>query len=95
METGSGEIKGRGGENRQGGGCEKDRAGRARQGVSEYIFGARDVDNVTGELGNISEMARLLGRPWQRGSKKGECEGFMIGEKGEFKGFKKETKMAD
>ena len=31
----------------------ENRAGRTRQGVGDYILGARDVDNITGKFGNI------------------------------------------
>ena len=40
-------------------------------------------------------MVCLAGGPQWKGSEKGECEGFMIGEKGEFMGFKEDTEMAD
>ena len=39
--------------------------------VSNYIFGARDMDNVAGEFRNIGEMACLSGGPWRRGTEKG------------------------
>ena len=95
IKTGGREIKRRGGEDRQGGGCVRDRVERERQGVSNYILGARNVDNVTGEFRNIGKMVHLSSRPRRRGLEKGKCEWFMIGEEGEFKGFKEETEMAD
>ena len=54
------------------------------QGISNYIVRTRDVDYVTGEVGDVGEMVRLSGRPWQRESKKGVCKRFVMGE---FSGF--------
>ena len=67
-----GEIQRCGGENRQGRGCNKIRVRRARQGVGDYIFEARNVENVAGEFGNIGKMARLSGEPQWRESEKGK-----------------------
>ena len=59
------------------------------------IFGARDVDNITGELGDVGEMVCLSGGPRRRGTEKGVVERLMIGEKGKLTGFEEETEMAD
>ena len=32
----------------------ENRAGRTRQGVGDYILGARDVDNIAGKFDNIA-----------------------------------------
>ena len=58
------------------------------------VFGARNVDNITGELGDVGEMARLSGGPRWRGTKKGVGERLMIGEKGKLTCFEEETEMA-
>ena len=44
--------------------------------VSNYIFGARDMDNVAGEFGNIVEMASLSGEPRPRNRKELELKVF-------------------
>ena len=53
-------------------------AERAGQGVSNYIVRTRDVDYVTGEFGDVGEMARLSGRPWGRGPEKGVGKRFFF-----------------
>ena len=68
---------------------------KAGQGDGDCIFETRDVDYVTGKLGDIGKMACLSGGPRQRGAEKGVGKGFMIGEKGEFSSFKEKTEMAD
>ena len=42
------------------------------------------MDNITGELGDVGETARLSGGPW-----------LMIGKKGKLKGFEEETEMVN
>ena len=55
------------------------------QGVGDYIIRTREVENVTGEFGDVGEMAR-----WNR-----KEYGFMIGEQGKNSGFKEKIGMAD
>ena len=55
--------------------------------VSNYILGARDVENITGNLRDIDKMVLLSGRPRRRGMEQGKCQRFMIGEKGKLTGF--------
>ena len=59
------------------------------------LFEARDVDNITGELGDVGKIAHLSGEPWRRGMEKGVGERLMIGEKGKVTGFKEETEVMD
>ena len=57
------------------------------KGIGDYIFRARDMDNVIGKFGDVGEMACLSGRPQWRGAEKGVGKRFMIGEQGKFSGF--------
>ena len=66
-----------------------------REIVCYNIFGARDVDNITGELRDVGEMLCLSGGPLRRRTEKGGGERLMIGEKGKLKCFEEETKMAN
>ena len=52
-----------------------------------YIFGARDVDYVTGKFGDVGKMVCLSEGPRRRGTEKGVSKRFMIGEQGKFSGF--------
>ena len=53
------------------------------------------MDYVAGELDDVGEMVCLSGGPRQRGTEKGVSEWFMIGEHGEWSGFKEKTEMSD
>ena len=53
------------------------------------------MDNFTGELGDVGEMACLSGGPWPRGTEKGMGERLMISEKVKLMYFKEETEMAN
>ena len=64
-------VEGDGGENRHGrGGC-RNRAERAGESFCYNVFGARDVDNITGELGDKGKKAHLSNGPRRRGTEKG------------------------
>ena len=71
IQVGGGEVKGKGGENRDGRGRRRSRAVRARQGIRHHILGDRDKNNVAGELGDVSNMALLSGELRRRGTE--EC----------------------
>ena len=53
------------------------------------------MDNITGELGDVGEMACLSGRPRRRGTEKGVGKRLMINEKGKLTCFEEETEMAN
>ena len=53
------------------------------------------MDNITGELGDVGEMACLSGGPRRRGKEKGEGERLMIGKKSKLTGFEEEMEMAN
>ena len=53
------------------------------------------MDNSTGKLREIGEMALLLGGPRRRGAKQGECQGLMVCEKGKYTSFLEKMEMAD
>ena len=63
--------------------------------VCYNVFGARDVDNITGELGDVGQMARLSGGPWWTGVEKGLGERLIIGEKGKLTGFLEEKEVVN
>ena len=65
------------------------------RGVGDSILSSGDVDNVTGELGDIGKMALLSGGPGQRGEEKGVHQGLVVGEKGEFKTLQEETEVTN
>ena len=53
IDIGGGEVKGNGEENWNGGGRGWNRAEKAGQGICHHVFGTRDVDYITGELGDV------------------------------------------
>ena len=70
-------------------------AGRRGKGVSSSILGARDVDNITGKLGDVDKMALLSGGPWRRGVVQDMCQGLVVREKGKFSTFQEKKEMAE
>ena len=63
--------------------------------VCYNVFSTKDVENITGELEDVGEMAGLSGGPQRRGTEKGEGEMLMIGKKGKLTGFEEETEMSN
>ena len=70
-------------------------AEREGQSICDHVLGARDLDNITGKLGDLGKVASLSGRPWRRRTEKGVGERLMIDDQGKFGGFKVESKMVD
>ena len=61
------------------------------EGLCYNVFGARDMDNITGEL----KRCRQDGMSVWRTTAERYCERLMICEKGKLTGFEEETEMMD
>ena len=65
------------------------------KGIGDGILSSKDVDNITGELGDVGDVALLPGGPRRRGAEQGVHQGFVVSEESELPTFQEKSEMTN